>query len=246
MNFEQIRLLTWRDRIIFCAEGILLSIILAYAFYSSPIALIIAVPFVPAFVLFRMREKTAHDKRLLRNDFREVLTSLQISLRAGYAIEHAFRECERYIKSTLGDAHPLSLGILRLNRAVETNIPVEEALLAFGRSCDLEEIEDLSIVLSLQKRLGGDIASTLTEAAVLIDGKIDVEREIEEAIAARRYEQRLMSVMPLAIILYMKWTAPEFISPLYGNVIGILVMSGCLMVYAFAFALGVHIVNIEV
>ena len=55
-----------------------------------------------------------------------------------------------------------------------------------------------------------------------------------------------MSVIPCALIAYIEIASPEFLDSLYKNLPGILIMSICLGIYAFAFLMGRKIVNIEV
>ena len=59
-------------------------------------------------------------------------------------------------------------------------------------------------------------------------------------------EQRVMSIIPAAIVVYLKFTAAEFIQPLYGNVYGAVIMTVCLIVYVIADMWAKRIVNIEV
>ena len=79
-----------------------------------------------------------------------------------------------------------------------------------------------------------------------ISGKIEVKREIETLLAAKKYEYKVMSIIPYAIIAYMRLSFPEFMSYLYGNVLGIGVMTVCLLVYGSAYYLGVRILRIDV
>ena len=76
--------------------------------------------------------------------------------------------------------------------------------------------------------------------------KIDVKKEIEATLAAKKSEQMIMSLMPVGIILYLQMTSPGFLSVLYGNPFGIAAMSICLVIYAAAYWLGRRIVDIEV
>jgi tight adherence protein B len=56
-------------------------------------------------------------------------------------------------------------------------------------------------------------------------------------LAARRLESQIMNVVPLAILLYLQLTSPGYFDILYGNLAGICIMSACLLVYLFAYAL---------
>ena len=52
--------------------------------------------------------------------------------------------------------------------------------------------------------------------------------------------------MPLVITLYLRLTSPEYIDVLYGNVMGIIVMTICLLIYAAAVMLAQKITDINI
>ena len=86
----------------------------------------------------------------------------------------------------------------------------------------------------------------IRQVARMLGDKIDVKKEIEATLAAKKSEQMVMSLMPVGIILYLKLTSPGFLDMLYGNLFGVAVMSVCLGIYGVAYWLGMKIVDIEV
>ena len=80
----------------------------------------------------------------------------------------------------------------------------------------------------------------------MLGDKIDVKKEIEATLAAKKSEQMIMSFMPAGIIVYLQMTSPGFLSVLYGNPFGIAAMSICLAVCGTSYWLGRKIVDIEV
>ena len=80
----------------------------------------------------------------------------------------------------------------------------------------------------------------------MLGDKIEVKKEIEATLAAKKSEQMIMSLMPAGIILYLQLTSPGFLSVLYGNPFGICAMTICLGIYAGAYWMGRKIVDIEV
>ena len=76
--------------------------------------------------------------------------------------------------------------------------------------------------------------------------KIDVEREITTLVSGKKLELRIMTMIPLGMVLYMKISFPEFLDVLYGNLAGVIIMSICLLVYVVAYEMGRRIVEIEV
>ena len=86
----------------------------------------------------------------------------------------------------------------------------------------------------------------IQNTSMRIGDKVELEREIKTTMSAKRMEQRIMSVMPLFILMYIGLTSPEFLSVLYGNPLGILVMSVCLAAYGGSVLLAKKIVNIKI
>ena len=83
-------------------------------------------------------------------------------------------------------------------------------------------------------------------SARMLGYKIDVKKDIETTLAAKKAEQMVMSLMPLGIIIYLKLTSPGFLSVLYGNLFGMCAMTLCLGIYVLSYWLGRSIVDIEV
>ena len=79
-----------------------------------------------------------------------------------------------------------------------------------------------------------------------IADKIEVKREIETVMAAKRLEQKVMQAVPVFILFYLDVTSPGFLSVLYGNAVGILFMTGCLALYLAAMRIAEKIVDISV
>ena len=75
---------------------------------------------------------------------------------------------------------------------------------------------------------------------------MDVKQEIETMIAAKKMEFRIMTMIPIGIIVYMKLSFPEFMEVLYDNAGGMLIMSLCLGIYTAAWYMGKRMLEIEV
>ena len=65
-------------------------------------------------------------------------------------------------------------------------------------------------------------------------------------ISAKKMEFRIMTVIPLGMIVYLRISFPEFFKVLYGNALGVLIMTICLGVYAVSYEAGKRMVEIEV
>ena len=85
-----------------------------------------------------------------------------------------------------------------------------------------------------------------SQTSHIIHEKAEVQQQIDTIITGKRLEQRVMVCMPLVITLYLRLTSPEYIDVLYGNVMGIIVMTICLLIYAAAVMLAQKITDINI
>ena len=75
---------------------------------------------------------------------------------------------------------------------------------------------------------------------------MDVEKEIDVLISSKRLEAGIMNVVPFFIIFYISITSNGFFDPLYHNVVGVILMTICMVVYFAAYLLSQKIVNITI
>ena len=103
------------------------------------------------------------------------------------------------------------------------SIPVEDLLTDLGIRSDVEDIKNFASVFAIARKMGGNMVEIVQDAADQIQEKAEVERSIETAIAAKKFEQTIMAVMPCIIIFYMQITSPGFFSQMYGTIFGIII-----------------------
>ena len=86
----------------------------------------------------------------------------------------------------------------------------------------------------------------IRSAAETIGGRIEVSREIDTVLAAKRMEQKIMTAMPCGILLYMRLASPGFLDLMYTTGLGAAIMTVCLIAYGGAVLIGRKIIAIEV
>ncbi len=226
------------EKIRILGEGILLAAAVNYLFYESLPA---CIPLLPVPVLYlRMREKKAGSDRRQRLNryFKDALTSLSVSVQAGYSLENAISGARRDLERMYPAQEEICREFRYMESQLRLSVPAEELFLDLGKRSGVEDIQNFASVLSAAKRTGGDTGRILQRCAQMVGDKIDVQQEIEASVAAKKMEQTVMSLMPAAIIVYLKVTSPGFMRILYGNIPGICVMTVCMAVYFGAWLLG--------
>ena len=164
---------------------------------------------------------------------------------AGF-VENAFYETQKELKILYPPEARISKELLVITRKLRIHIPVEQVLEEFAEQVLSEDVKSFVTVFVTAKKSGGDMIGIIRNTANQIGDKIEVKREIDTMLAAKKYEFQIMSVVPYGIIGYMSLSFPEFMNELYGNMAGIGVMTLCLGIYAGAYYLGIRILRIDV
>lgn len=179
-----------------------------YLFYQTPWVMLLVVPVSVFFLKWKKKQMIRERKRRLNYQFRDALNSMSVAVQAGYSVENAVSACVR----DLEQLYPKNEDIVAEFRYIETqqrvSVPVEELFLDLGQRCKVEDIENFASVLYTAKRSGGDLGNVIQKVARMLGDKIDVKKEIEATLAAKKSEQMIMSLMPAGIILYLQLASP--------------------------------------
>lgn len=237
---------TKREWCSYIVQGIFLCVVVNHLFYQRLAAFVFMIPVPFLWLRWKKQERMKRRKKELGYQFKNALNSLSVSLRAGYSMENSLIEAEKDMRRWNGDSSDIVQELSYINRQIKMSIPAEDLLTDLGIRSDVEDIKNFASVFAIARRMGGNMAEIIQDTAGQISEKIDVERSIDMAVAAKKYEQMIMSFLPFGIIFYMQLSSPGFFKQLYGTVFGVIFMTGCLAFYLFAFWLARKIIQIEV
>ena len=226
------------------AAGI--TLITAWLYYRS---FWMAVPLLPILLwhLHMMEEEGARKKDAeFQAQFKEAVLSVSAALNTGYSVENAFHEAHKELRRIYTEEDRIMRELQIITRQLRMNISMEQVLEEFGVRLGAGDVRNFAAVFVSAKKSGGNMIAIIQDTVKQIGDKIDVKREIDMILAAKKYDFRVMSMIPYAIIGYMSLSFPEFMDSLYGNVLGIGVMTVCLGIYMGAYYLGVRMIRIEV
>lgn len=210
------------------------------SFYAFPVGVLIAVLYVRA----KQKELLSRRKETLLYHFKDFLTSLHAALNAGYSLENGLRCAMEDMRQLYGNKDVLTKELRAMATGLRLHRSIEELFSDLGERSHLADIQLFAELLSIAKRQGGSVGKVLQDTRQVICGKIDTQQEISKVLAAKDYERKIMSIMPAAVIVYLRLTFDGFIEQLYGNAVGVIIMTGCLLVYAGAYYLGKRMLRI--
>lgn len=185
-------------------------------------------------------------KREWSVQFQSMIQAVGSALRVGYALENAVVEARDDLKRLYSETGPAMRELDYMIGQIRMHVPVEQALVEMGERTDDEDARNFALVCKMARRSGGDMIGVIRRAVGRMSERLELRREAETLIAAKKLEFQIMSVIPLGMLCYMRLSFPGFMKILYGNLVGILFMSICLAVYLAAYAAGGRIARPEV
>lgn len=237
---------TMKEGILVCLEGGFLVAVTGYFFYRSWIACVALIPVFLFYVKVKKRDLSKKRRQDLSIQFKDLVLALSANGKAGYSIENALRESYRDLELLYGTDSLICMEMRHMLRGMENNVVLEKLLYDLGRRSHLPDMMQFADIFLIAKRGGGNLTEILEKTALVIEQKIETEKEIQMMISAKKLEQKIMSAVPFLIIFYIGITSKGFFDVLYHNILGIVVMTVCLGFYGAACMLSRRIVEIEV
>jgi tight adherence protein B len=218
----------------------------ALLFYQS-IRAIILFPLVIVILWKRaVREGRTRRIQCLSGEFLDAMRSVSAALLGGYSVENALIEAQKEIGLLHGKTSNMYRELEEINHSVSLCVPIEKLFAEFGARSGIEDIANFAEVFSFAKRSGGDLVKIIETTTEHMRLKEETEQEISVAVASRKMEQKVMNVIPLFILAYLRISSGDYLDVLYGNLFGVSVMSGCLLVYAAAIVVSERLLAIHV
>ena len=235
-----------REWVQYVATSLLLCFLVNDLCYRSLISFFLLLPFCFLYLPFKRKQLLYEKRKRLYHQFRDALNSINAAVSAGYSLENAVSEARKDLTRIYGITSEMVLELSYMETQMRLSVPVEKLFYELGQKSQVEDIRNFSEIIAQAKRTGGNLRETLEKSARIIEEKIDVKKEIDSLLSAKKMEHTFMSLMPAGIILYMRLTSPGFLDVLYHNIAGACIMTICLLIYLTAFFFGRRIVQIEI
>lgn len=220
---------------------------LAYIFYQRiGLALLIA-PIGLLYPRIRTKAIIKKRKRELNNQFKDALYSLASSLNAGISFEMAIKGVIKDLSLMYPDPEAFIISeFLAIHHKLEMNETVEEGLIDLAKRAHLEDIDNFVDVFIISKRSGGNLLQIIQNTSDIINEKIMLRQEIETLLAQRKYEQKVLNIMPPLLIVFLSWSTGDYMEPIFSSAQGRLLMTVAFILLGAAYYLSAKIMSIEV
>lgn len=228
-----------------CMAGVLAAIAMGIAFYGRWWAGIAVVPFIVIMVKKALAELEEKERLKNEEEFIDGVVAMSFALQAGYSVENAMVQAGMEMENLHGRSvmtREFQKAAVRAGR----NEKPETVLAQAGERLGIDDIKEFASVFECAKKTGGNLVEIIRRTADQMKEKHEINREIKTLISGKKFEQRILSAMPVLIILYLRFSAGEFIGAMYGNLPGVICMSFCALMYAVAVMWAGRITDIKI
>ena len=232
------------DRI---AAGLLavgIGFIVVYMFFRLiPMAVLAGVLLiVPVQNLYQDGRRKKRQQNLLLQ-FKDFLESLASSYSAGQNSQGAFYDARSDMESIYGEGADIVREVELIIEGIANNITPETMLTNFAQRSGLDDVESFASVFEVSNRQGSNLGQVISDSREIINGKIEIEMEIETMLQGNKNELNIMIIMPLVIVASLSGLGTMTIAS--NTPLNVAVKLICIGVFAASYLMGRKLVDIK-
>lgn len=196
--------------------GVVVAFAVGYIFYQDIIwALVISVVglFYPK---IKNKDIIYNRKMKLLLQFKEALYALSSSLSAGKSVPMAFKDSYSDLKMMFEDTNDCFIldELQYIIRRIDRNETIEEALNDFAERSGLDDVQTFAYIFTTCTRTGGNLKEVIRNSSEIIGDKIEIKQDIEVIVSGKKFEQKILSAVPVALVAFLYISAADFMEPL--------------------------------
>lgn len=239
--------LSAKEKRTFLAVGFIVTFTVLYLFYHSIVFSLAGGCLPGLFIPYYSRRLAEKRRGLLTTQFKDLLYSMSASIAVNLGISEALAGGLEHLRLLYDEDTPIIGELEYMVKGISENRESDiRLLLDFAERSNCEDIDDFVQVYTTCRTMGGDLENVLKSTIEIIVDKMNIEREIKTLTAQKKLEGRIISTMPLIIILFLNLFSPDYLEPLYTTLAGRLIMTAALAGIGIAFYLTEEMTAIEV
>ena len=194
-----------------CVAGFGLLGMLRFGIGIQFLAMAVAGYFVPGIYVKRRQRKRV---KAFNQQLGDTLVLLSNALKAGYSFAQAIDTVAKNAVPPIADEFSRAVREMNLGGSVE------EALGNMVKRVDSADFELVVIAVGIHRTVGGNLAEILDNIAYTIRQRIQIKGEISTLTAQARASGTLITLLPVALGVFLYFVTPAYFKPMTQNVIG--------------------------
>lgn len=239
--------MTRKEKIFYIAAAAVVLFAVGYIFYHNFILAGLLALLSFKFPAIRTKQIIKKRKSELTNQFKDMLYALSSSLSAGRSVESGFKEAFNDMRIMYPDENTdIMCELEYIVRGLEMNETIEDMIDRFAQRAHIEDIDNFADIFRTCKRTGGDLVKVIRNTSQTIGEKIEVKQEIDTLISGKKFEFKILMVMPIALLVVLSVTTEDYMQPVFETIQGRIIMTIAIAVFGAAYFIGKKIMDIKV
>ena len=235
--------LNFKERTEYYIVSCLICFCLGMLFYNHIIISAALCVFAPFFTKKYSQYKCDKRKKILLENFKDVLYSLSASVAAGRQMPQAISDAAKQAEM-LGSIIANDLNHI-LSVYNEAHGKIEDLLTEFGERSGVEEIKLFASSYRICKKSGGDVEEVCLKSAYLLIERIDYQNEVSAVLSEKKLDTVLLMAMPPAILFFLNLSSYDYVALLYECLEGRIIMTVSLFLMVLAAVWSLKMMNLD-
>lgn len=219
-----------KESVVFLLGGYLIIFAVLYLFYHNYLFSLVGGMSAVFFSPFYANYLNGKRNSILLIQFKDVLYALTASIASGRHMADAIPEAIEQLKLIYGESGPMVEELKIIEKGINLNKESDIDLLRdFAERSGCEDIRNFVQVYGTCRTMGGNLEKVLKNTTEILVDKMNIQREMKTLTAQKKLEGKIISLMPMGVILFLNLMSPDYMEPLYDNAGGRLIMTIALL-----------------
>ncbi len=168
------------------------------------------------------------NKKVMLKQMEQASEIVAAVIKTGSSLPEAFERAAQETKE------PLRSELVRTATQIRIGVPASEAFMEFAQRVDLPEMTVVSIAIDLQETgMAINIPALFSQLQSDIRHKMQFKKSVDSITSEMKMAGIIVAIVPFATLSIMRIFAPEFVAPLFNNIIGLSVFGLCVGLVLF-------------
>lgn len=174
----------------------------------------------------------------LEEAFRDLLYCLSASIDSGRQMADAIIEAYMAMETIYDEQAPIMRELALMKHNIQEKRISEEVLLKdFAKRSGINDIISFANVYATCRETGASVPDIIRKSSDMIMDKMAIMKEIKVLTSQKMAEAKLISCMPLVIVVFLNLVSPGYLDSMYSTITGKLIMTVALGMIGFAYYL---------
>lgn len=165
--------------------------------------------------------------KLINVQFRDALNAIMSSLKSGLSMNRALAKVPQDLEKihAIHKEKIILKEFINVRNDLNMGVTVDDALLGLRDRLSCEEGDDFVNSVIILKKKGGNLVEVMENTITMISDKMTLKSEIDVLVAAKKMESKVLTGMPLLVVIGQSTIMRSYVEPLFigwGNILAMI------------------------